>query len=435
MTTDLFGQRPLYVEPGSGARSPSALALSPAGLDPAVAASVLAGTLDPSLSLFLGLRRVPPLRPSERPLRAFGPRLPAGPQEDERAAAELLATLESALVGQAPPGPVDVTSSGGLDSSVLTALLASAARAGRAFTLVADYDVSDDVARAATLCSSLGVEQVTVELGEAELPDRFEAAVLAAEAPLWNGKAVASLLFFERCRAAGAGTLVSGCGADEVLCGQPGAMSACDERAALERRMAAAILLPAVRARLGPLPPRAQRSDLLEDQSRLIETVLPESTLVPECRLSAAAGVVVRLPYLDATFARLALSLPIGQRARDGFGKWLLRVAAQGLLPPATCWRRKQPRLAPAGGASQPARARWRALLDAWLASGRLARLGLVDARAVRALFERHVAGATAAAEATAADALLLRLASLCILQAAVDRAPGLADARRGEEA
>ncbi len=351
------------------------------------------------------------------------------------AAAELLTTLAPALVGQAPAGPLDVSLSGGLDSSLLTALLSRAGRAGRAFTLLADYDGSDDAAQGAALCSSLGLEQVAVEVGEAELPDRFEAAVVAAEAPLWNGKAVASLLFFERCRAAGAGVMASGCGADELLCGQPGAMAAFDARAALERRMAETILLPAARARLGPLPDPPPQADPLESRARLIATVLPESTLVPECRLSASAGVDVRLPYLEPAFAELALALPGEQLVRDGFGKWLLRVAAERLLPREACWRRKQPRLAPAGGGSSRARARWRALLDAWLAPDRLARLGLVDATAARALFERHVASDVGGAAGAAADALLLRLASLCVLQAAVDRGRGLADARPGEEA
>ena len=247
MEADPFGRRPIYFDPESGATSSSALALSPAGLDPAVAVPVLAGALHPGRSLFRGLRRVPVPR---HPGRASG----TGSQADGSAADELLTALASALLGRAPPGPLDVALSGGLDSSVLTALLSRAARAGRAFTLLADYDASDDVAQAASLCSSLGVEQVTVEIGEAQLPDRFEDAVLAAEAPLWNGKAVASLLFFERCRAAGAGALASGCGADEVLCGQPEALAAFDARAALERRLAEAILLPAARAALGPRP-------------------------------------------------------------------------------------------------------------------------------------------------------------------------------------
>lgn len=428
MASDLFGRRPIYVDPASGATSRSALSLSPAGLDPAVAVPVLAGALDPGRSLFLGLRRLPPGRHPERAPQA-------GPQDDEGAADELFTALESALLGRAPPGPLDVALSGGLDSSVLTALLSRAGRAGRAFTLLADYDASDDVAEAAALCSSLGVEQVKVEVAEAELPDRFEDAVLAAEAPLWNGKAVASLLFFERCRAAGVSALASGCGADELLCGQPEAVAALDARAAVERRLAETILLPAARARLDAPPAPAAQAGLLESRARLIATVLPESTLVPECRLSAAAGVDVRLPYLEPAFAELALALPGDQLVRDGFGKWLLRVAAERLLPRETCWRRKQPRLAPAGGGAPRARARWRALLDTWLAPDRLARLGLVDAGAARALFERHACGRVPEPEAAAADALLLRLASLCVLQAAVDRGRGLADARPGEEA
>ena len=132
MGADPFGRRPIYFDPESGATSSSALALSPAGLDPAVAVPVLAGALHPGRSLFLGLRRVPVPR---HPGRASG----TGSQADGSAADELLTALASALLGQAPPGPLDVALSGGLDSSVLTALLSRAARAGRAFTLLADF--------------------------------------------------------------------------------------------------------------------------------------------------------------------------------------------------------------------------------------------------------------------------------------------------------
>lgn len=444
---DPFGQRPLYVDPATGRTSRSALALRPRGLDPAVAAAVLAGQLDPGRSLFLGLARVAPERgpvsqrgpvserrhpePSRpargrrisrtvRPGRSFVAGSDGAPQDDGGESAawtgdELLDALERAVLDVAPPGPVDLSLSGGLDSALLAALLARAGRAGRAFTLCADYDASGEATRAAALCARLGLEQVRVPVGEHELPERFEDAVRAAEAPLWNGRAVASLLFFERCRATGASALVSGCGADDVLCGQPEALRSRPAHAALERRRAGSVLLPGARETLpadaGPL------GSLLEAQERWLESGLPESTLVPECRLSAAAGVDVRLPYLAAGFAPHALALPEGQRVRDGWGKWLLRRAAEALLPRELCWQPKQPRLAPAAGRSPRARRAWGERLAAWLTAERLEALQIVDVPATRALFERHAGGDLAPEESAATDALLLRLAGLTILQ------------------
>lgn len=476
---DPFGQRPLYVDPATGRTSRSALALRPRGLDPAVAAAVLAGQLDPGRSLFLGLARVAPARglvsergpgsergpvsdrrhpePSRpargrrisrtvKPGRSFVAGSDGAPQDDGGGSAawtgdDLLDALERAVLDVAPPGPVDLSLSGGLDSALLAALLARASRAGRAFTLCVDYDASGEATRAAALCARLGLEQVHVPVGEHELPERFEDAVRAAEAPLWNGRAVASLLFFERCRVAGASALVSGCGADDVLCGQPEALRSRPARAALERRLAESVLLPGACETLpadAGLPgdretlptdaglPGARETlptdagppgSLLEAQERWLESGLPESTLVPECRLSAAAGVDVRLPYLGAAFAPLALALPEGQRVRDGWGKWLLRRAAEPLLPYELCWQPKQPRLAPAGGRSAHARRAWGERLAAWLTSERLEALQIVEPQAARALFERQAGGNLAPEESAATDALLLRLAGLTILQ------------------
>lgn len=403
---DPFGQRPLYVDPATGRTSRSALALRPRGLDPAVAAALLAGQLDPGRSLFLGLARVAPSHGAPRD---------GGGESAGWTGDDLLDALERAVLDVAPPGPVDLSLSGGLDSALLAALLARAGRAGRAFTLDADYEASGEAARAAGLCARLGLEHVRVPVREHELPERFEDAVRAAEAPLWNGRAAASLLFFERCRAAGVSTLVSGCGADDVLCGQPEALRSRPARAALERRLAESILRPGARETL-PAEARPPGS-LLEAQERWLESVLPESTLVPECRLSAAAGVDVRLPYLGAAFVPLALALPEGQRVRDGWGKWLLRRAAEPLLPHELCWQPKQPRLAPAGGRSAHARRAWGERLAAWLTAERLEALQVVEPEAARALFERQAGGDLAPEESEAADALLLRLAALTMLQ------------------
>ena len=420
---DLFGQRPLYVDAATGARSRSALALRPRGLDRAVAAAVLAGQLDPGRSLFLGLLPSPSRLRRGWADRSFVAGAGGAPQDDEGAGSELLAALAAAVRRLAPPGAADVSLSGGLDSALLAALLARDGRAGRAFTLSADYDATGEPERAEALGRRLGFEPLPVELREDELPDRFEDAVRAAEAPLWNGKAAAALLYFERCRAAGAEALVSGCGADDVLCGQPEALLGRHERAAHERALAEALLLPDARAALPP--PERPPASLVQARERWLATALPESTLVPECRLSAAAGVEARLPYLEAGFAALALALPEGQLVRDGRGKWLLRRAAEALLPREPCWQPKQPRLAPAGGGSPRARRAWSERLEAWLAPARLAALELVDVAAARALLARHASGTLPPAGHARADAVRLRLAGLTVRRGRVDNPGG----------
>ncbi len=314
------------------------------------------------------------------------------------------------------PARLTLSLSGGLDSALLAALLARAGRAGRAFTLDADYDASGEAARAAGLCARLGLEHVRVPVREHELPERFEDAVRAAEAPLWNGRAVASLLFFERCRAAGVSTLVSGCGADDVLCGQPEALRS---RPARARRSNAGWPSPScARAPARRCPRRrGPPGPCSRPRSAGWRACCPSRRWCPSAASRPRRASTCACPTSGPPSSQLALALPEGQRVRDGWGKWLLRRAAELLLPHELCWQPKQPRLAPAGGRSAHARRAWGERLAAWLTAERLEALQVVEPEAARALFERQAGGELAPEESEAADALLLRLAALTMLQ------------------
>jgi asparagine synthase (glutamine-hydrolysing) len=252
-----------------------------------------------------------------------------------------------------------------------------------------------------------------VRVAQDQLPDRFTEAVLACAAPIWNGKAVAALVFFEGVRAAGATTLLSGSGADELLCGNPRALRAFEPRARRERALARALLTSEARA---SLPLARQPVPLARRHRAYLRTVLPASTLPMELGLGRAAGLDLRLPFLDPALARMALRVPVRQHVRAGFGKWALRLGTAGLVPDGVRWAAKVPRLAPAGGGTARARERWRALLDDLLAPGRLAALGIVDPGRVSALLERQTRPSTSDEAAAVADAVLLRLASLVVL-------------------
>jgi asparagine synthase (glutamine-hydrolysing) len=57
-------------------------------------------------------------------------------------------------------------------------------------------------------------------------------------------------------------------------------------------------------------------------------------------RNSMAHGVEIRLPFLDHRLAEFLFSLPPRFKIRDGWTKWLLRMATENALPPAIVWRK-----------------------------------------------------------------------------------------------
>lgn len=61
-----------------------------------------------------------------------------------------------------------------------------------------------------------------------------------------------------------------------------------------------------------------------------------------EDRFSMANNIEVRLPYLDVRLVELALSVPANLKLHDGREKFILRKAAQKLLPKAIIQRKKQ---------------------------------------------------------------------------------------------
>ncbi|MEW9679304.1 asparagine synthase (glutamine-hydrolyzing) [Pseudomonas sp. TE50-2] len=53
-------------------------------------------------------------------------------------------------------------------------------------------------------------------------------------------------------------------------------------------------------------------------------------------------GVEARLPFLDYRFAETVLSMPGALKIRDGWTKWLVRRAMDGLMPDAITWRKNK---------------------------------------------------------------------------------------------
>jgi asparagine synthase (glutamine-hydrolysing) len=55
---------------------------------------------------------------------------------------------------------------------------------------------------------------------------------------------------------------------------------------------------------------------------------------------SMVFSIVERFPFLDYRLVEYAFSLPAAQKIRNGWTKWVLRQAMEGILPEEVRWKR-----------------------------------------------------------------------------------------------
>ena len=84
----------------------------------------------------------------------------------------------------------------------------------------------------------------------------------------------------------------------------------------------------------GP-PPRGER----EHHRRRLTTGLISHCMELADRASAECSLEVRYPFFDRRLIEFCLSLPSDQKLRNGWTRWILREATEGVLPPEIQWR------------------------------------------------------------------------------------------------
>src|SRR5229473_849113 len=300
---------------------------------------------------------------------------------DEAEAAERLGTLLLASVQRRVVAdvPVGVFLSGGIDSSLITALAKEAAPDLTAFTVRVGGASFDETPHAIAAARHLGVRHEIVDLGPADLVEAFDAIGDKLSEPLGDSSLLPSYLV---CRAARRLMTVAlgGDGADELFAGYPnfalqrlapalrlvshgiGAPTARQsflwmapfgptEMEGLWRR--AALPEDALAGAFAPIDRHAAEAAGLSAVDLLLYlslvTYLPEDILTKTDRASMFNSLEVRAPFLDREVAEYAGALPTRLKLAGRHGKIVLKRLAAQYLPGSIVERKKHGFAVPIG--------------------------------------------------------------------------------------
>ena len=276
---------------------------------------------------------------------------------DEALARLDAALLESVRLHQRSDVPFGMFLSGGIDSTVVLAMMARLAeRPVKAFTIgFSASEVADERAAARAASQAVGAEHVEIVFDEADFWRLLPEVVSAVDDPSADYAILPTYALAGAAREAGLKVILSGEGGDELFGGYGRYRSAMRPWWAGGRMARArgvldglAILrgeiagwrdgIAAAEARNGG---RA-RSALQVAQAVDCADWLPNDLLIKLDRCLMAHSTEGRTPFLDTEIAALAFSLPDDLKVRHGLGKWLLRRWLAAHLPQAQPFARKR---------------------------------------------------------------------------------------------
>lgn len=366
LARDAFGIKPLYYverpELFAFASEPRALiaaGLAQPMLDPVRRAELLELQFTTGReSSFLGIRR---LLPGETLVLAEGriverrrrEALPQGAPEpwDENEALDRLdaALTDSVRVHQRADVPYGMFLSGGIDSSVVLALMAKLNdRPVRAFTIgFSGTRVADERALARKLARKLGAEHVEVEFGEEDFWTFLPKVADALDDPAADYAALPTYKLAAQVKGS-LKVILTGEGGDELFAGYGRYRSVMRPWWQWGRTIRSRGIfdgLGVLRANLEGWRDGIAAAELActipgRTKLQVVQAVdaadwLPNDLLNKVDRCLMAHSVEGRVPFLDPIVAEVAFRLPDRLKIREGRGKWLLRRWLERELPEA----------------------------------------------------------------------------------------------------
>jgi asparagine synthase (glutamine-hydrolysing) len=436
LVRDRLGVKPLYYHAGperlTFASELKSLLVDPdvpRRLDHDALAAYLTWQYVPGPATILqGIRKLPPasfmrLEAGQEPVvkTYWAPTEPVPPSHAEDFPDVLGAAVRRQMVADVPVGAF---LSGGLDSSLVVALMREHAGPGlKTFTAGFADPRLDESPWAAKVAKHLGVAHEVIRLDERAL-DELPALAYALDEPVADRAALPTMLL-ARAAAREVKVVLTGEGSDElfggypryrlerwarVFHGLPGRQLLRALAPALPGKVAKILLSPAdparrrqqwvanftpeARARLLAAPvldqePPAPVDDTLAAQLLLdLRSWLVDDVLMKVDKTTMAASLEARVPFLDHDVVAWSLGLPDRDKLRGETTKYVVKRAAERILPPEVIHRPKQ-------GFHTPTATWFRApkgqelLKDVLLGSTR----GLFAPKEVEALIRRHADG------------------------------------------
>jgi asparagine synthase (glutamine-hydrolysing) len=385
LVRDRLGIKPLYLceRPDGGLRFASSLPALVAGgdvdtsVDPVALHHYLSfhSIVPPPRTILRGVTKLPPatllvVEPDgrRRERRWWDPPFTRDPDKadwgEEQWAEALLDALRVAVDRRMVADvPVGVLLSGGLDSSIIVALLARAGQRHLATFSIGFPDAGeregDEFAFSDLVAREFGTDHHQIRVGADRLVDALPAAIGAMAEPMISHDAVAFYLLSEHV-ARDRKVVQSGQGADEVLGGYywyPPLLEAGDDdgldtyvASFFDRDHTGVAALVAPEHRLDHDPSRAfaaawftsPRAASAVDRGLRLDTevMLVDDPVKRVDSMTMAHGLEARVPFLDHDLVELAARCPPELKLAHG-GKGILKRAARGVVPDAVIDRPK----------------------------------------------------------------------------------------------
>ena len=400
VTRDAIGERTLYYARGGKGVETSArlrdLRPMAGGLDLEALRDYLSCAFVPGArTLYGGVRELRPGETLDLPTGAVvpGPEPAEGAGEEETLeshAARLRPILEDAVRRRLPPSgePVGVYLSGGLDSSLVAALV-KRLHDGPVHTLSLHFgpDTPGELEWSGLVAAHCRTIHHVLEFSAKTIWKHLPETVAALDDPIGDPLTVPNLLLGQAARAEGIRTIFNGEGGDPVFGGPknlPMVLHAlyddADSRAAYFRSYQKCyddlprLLNPDILAKLAHLPPQ---TDLLEpflgekspmkgylNKLMLLNLRLKgaDQILTKVSNLTGACGLTAASPLFDVRIVEAGFAIPARYKLDGAREKAVLKEAVRDLLPDAILTRPKSGMMVPVqrwfkGDLQKPARA------------------------------------------------------------------------------